>query len=60
MLVCIIWSVIGVGVIALALFSAVSNSREKERNIDDDISSIKERLFKIEEKLNANCDDDYY
>jgi len=56
--VCAIWSAVGIVVIALALFSAVSNSMAKERNIDDDIISIKRRLFKIESKLDVDCDDD--
>lgn len=58
MLVCGIWSVIGVGVIALALYGVIYKSAEEKLSNDDDIMSIKKRLFKIEEKLNTDCDDD--
>ncbi|MEI6003859.1 hypothetical protein [Klebsiella quasipneumoniae] len=58
MLVCGIWSVIGVGVIALALLTALSNSITEAKNKDDDIISLKRRLFKIESMLDVDCDDD--
>ncbi|HAO0315646.1 TPA: hypothetical protein IGZ71_004913 [Escherichia coli] len=48
---CVIWSVIGVGVIALALYGVIYKSAEEKLSNDDDIMSIKKRLFKIEEKL---------
>lgn len=41
MLVCGIWSVIGVGVIALALYGVIYKSAEEKLSNDDDIMSIK-------------------
>lgn len=54
-----IWSVIGLGIIILALWAAISKSTEAKINKDDDIRSIKKRLFKIEERLKLDSDDDY-
>lgn len=54
-----IWSIIGLGIIMLALWAAISKSTEAKINKDDDIRSIKKRLFKIEEKLKLDSDDDY-
>ncbi|RJO66256.1 hypothetical protein, partial [Salmonella enterica] len=56
-LVCVIWSVIGVGIIVLSLFTAISNAITEAKNKDDDIISLKRRLFKIESKLDVDCDD---
>ncbi|EJH0189470.1 hypothetical protein NCD90_004673 [Salmonella enterica subsp. enterica serovar Schwarzengrund] len=56
-LVCVIWSVIGVGIIVLSLFTAISNAITEAKNKDDDIISLKRRLFKIELKLDVDCDD---
>ncbi|EBR5223154.1 MAG: hypothetical protein E7L23_28180 [Klebsiella grimontii] len=55
--VCAIWSVIGVGVIFLAIWGAICKSAEAKMSNDDDIMSIKKRLFKIEEKLDVDSDD---
>lgn len=41
-LVCVIWSVIGVGIIVLSLFTAISNAITEAKNKDDDIISLKE------------------
>ena len=54
-----IWSVIGLGIIILALWAAISKSTEAKINKDDDIRSMKKRLFKIEERLKLDSDDDY-
>ena len=54
-----IWSVIGLGIIILALWAAISKSPEAKINKDDDIRSMKKRLFKIEERLKLDSDDDY-
>ncbi|EKN4176604.1 TPA: hypothetical protein ACPZPF_004369 [Yersinia enterocolitica] len=54
-----IWSIIGLGIIILALWAAISKSTEAKINKDDDIRSIKKRLFKIEERLKLDSDDDY-
>ena len=54
-----IWSIIGLGIIMLALWAAISKSTEAKINRDDDIISIKKRLFKIEERLKLDSDDDY-
>ena len=54
-----IWSIIGLGIIMLALWAAISKSTEAKINRDDDIRSIKKRLFKIEERLKLDSDDDY-
>ncbi|ENE6486020.1 hypothetical protein ABNQ71_004488 [Salmonella enterica] len=54
-----IWSIIGLGIIMLALWAAISKSTEAKINKDDDIRSMKKRLFKIEEKLKLDSDDDY-
>ncbi|EML5944537.1 hypothetical protein ACT0ZX_004778 [Yersinia enterocolitica] len=54
-----IWSIIGLGIIMLALWAAISKSTEAKINKDDDIRSIKKRLFKIEERLKLDSDDDY-
>ncbi|EJT0728440.1 hypothetical protein OZ456_004607, partial [Salmonella enterica subsp. enterica serovar Schwarzengrund] len=54
-LVCVIWSVIGVGIIVLSLFTAISNAITEAKNKDDDIISLKRRLFKIESKLDVDC-----
>ncbi|EPB1682516.1 hypothetical protein [Klebsiella pneumoniae] len=54
-----IWSVIGLGIIMLALWAAISKSTEAKINKDDDIRSMKKRLFKIEERLKLDSDDDY-
>ncbi|EBI1475251.1 MULTISPECIES: hypothetical protein [Enterobacteriaceae] len=56
-LVCVIWSVIGIGIIFLSLFTAISNSITEAKNKDDDIISLKRRLFKIESKLDVDRDD---
>ena len=56
-LVCVIWSVIGIGIIVLSLFTAISNAITEAKNKTDDIISIKRRLFKIESKLDVDCDD---
>lgn len=56
-LVCVIWSVIGVGIIVLSLFTAISKAITEAKNKDDDIISLKRRLFKIESKLDVDCDD---
>ncbi|EBS0586929.1 hypothetical protein EXB68_07285 [Salmonella enterica subsp. enterica serovar Virchow] len=56
-LVCVIWSVIGIGIIVLSLFTAISNAITEAKNKDDDIISLKRRLFKIESKLDVDCDD---
>ncbi|EMX3688776.1 TPA: hypothetical protein ACS5MP_003000 [Salmonella enterica subsp. enterica] len=56
-LICVIWSVIGVGIIVLSLFTAISNAITEAKNKDDDIISLKRRLFKIESKLDVDCDD---
>ncbi|EHK0669066.1 TPA: hypothetical protein ACPE3H_002993 [Escherichia coli] len=56
-LVCVIWSVIGIGIIVLSLFTAISNSITEAKNKDDDIISLKRRLFKIESKLDVDRDD---
>ncbi|EMR2277787.1 MULTISPECIES: hypothetical protein [Enterobacterales] len=56
-LVCVIWSVIGIGIIVLSLFTAISNAITEAKNKNDDIISIKRRLFKIESKLDVDCDD---
>ncbi|EBF6636242.1 hypothetical protein SD351_003142 [Salmonella enterica] len=56
-LVCVIWSVIGIGIIVLSLFTAISNVITEAKNKDDDIISLKRRLFKIESKLDVDCDD---
>ncbi|HEA4510046.1 hypothetical protein U9733_05370 [Escherichia coli] len=60
-LACVIWSVIGVGIIVLSLFTAISNAITEAiteaKNKDDDIISLKRRLFKIESKLDVDCDD---
>ena len=56
-LVCVIWSVIGSGIIVLSLFTAISNAITEAKNKNDDIISIKRRLFKIESKLDVDCDD---
>ncbi|WP_217168385.1 hypothetical protein [Klebsiella pneumoniae] len=56
-LVCVIWSVIGIGIIVLSLFTAISNAITEAKNKDDDIISLKRRLFKIESKLEVDCDD---
>lgn len=56
-LVCVIWSVIGIGIIVLSLFTAISNSITEAKNKDDDIISLKRRLFKIESKLDIDRDD---
>lgn len=53
-----IWSIIGLGIIMLALWAAISKSTEAKINKDDDIRSIKKRLFKIEERLKLDSDDD--
>lgn len=55
-LVCVIWSVIGIGIIVLSLFTAISNAITEAKNKDDDIISLKRRLFKIESKLDVDCD----
>ena len=54
-----IWSIIGLGIIMLALWAAISKSTEAKINKDDDIRSMKKRLFKIEERLKLDSDDDY-
>ena len=54
-----IWSIIGLGIIMLALWAAISKSTEAKINRDDDIISIKKRLFKIEDRLKLDSDDDY-
>lgn len=54
-----IWSVIGLGIIILALWAAISKSTEAKINKDDDIRTMKKRLFKIEERLKLDSDDDY-
>ena len=54
-----IWSIIGLGIIILALWAAISKSTEAKINKDDDIRSMKKRLFKIEERLKLDSDDDY-
>ncbi|MDG0530618.1 hypothetical protein [Klebsiella pneumoniae] len=56
-LVCVIWSMIGIGIIVLSLFTAISNAITEAKNKDDDIISLKRRLFKIESKLDVDCDD---
>ncbi|MDU5007538.1 MAG: hypothetical protein E6269_03870 [Clostridiales bacterium] len=56
-LVCVIWSVIGIGIIVLSLFTAISNAITEAKIKNDDIISIKRRLFKIESKLDVDCDD---
>ncbi|EOU8462969.1 MULTISPECIES: hypothetical protein [Enterobacteriaceae] len=56
-LVCVIWSVIGIDIIVLSLFTAISNAITEAKNKDDDIISLKRRLFKIESKLDVDCDD---
>ena len=56
-LVCVIWSVIGIGIIVLSLFTAISNAITEAKNKNDDIISVKRRLFKIESKLDVDCDD---
>lgn len=54
-----IWSIIGLGIIMLALWAVISKSTEAKINKDDDIRSMKKRLFKIEERLKLDSDDDY-
>ena len=56
-LVGVIWSVIGIDIIVLSLFTAISNAITEAKNKDDDIISLKRRLFKIESKLDVDCDD---
>jgi hypothetical protein len=56
--VCIIWLVIGFSLIALALLAAASKAITEAKDKDDDIISIKRRLYKIESKLDVNFDDD--
>ena len=54
-----IWSVIGLGIIILALWAAISKSTEKKINRDNNIKKKKKRLFKIEDRLKLDSDDDY-
>lgn len=62
MLVCSIWSLIGVGIIILAIWGVVSNAYEKKINKKEEMKSIKNRLEKIEDKLEIIPDDndEYY
>lgn len=56
--VCVIWSAIGIGLIAFALFAALSNAITESRDKDENIYSIKRRLNKIESALDID-DEDY-
>lgn len=56
--VCAIWSVIGLGVIFGAVWALASNSSETEIRRDDEISEIKNRLYEIQLKINADKDED--
>lgn len=56
--VCAIWSVIGLGVIFGAVWALASNSSETETRRDDEISEIKNRLYEIQLKINADKDED--
>ncbi|ECH6427155.1 hypothetical protein FP141_06300 [Salmonella enterica] len=64
MLVCSIWSLIGVGIIILAIWGVVSNAYEKKINKKEEMKSIKNRLEKIEGKLEIilipDDNDEYY
>ncbi|EAP0944503.1 hypothetical protein B7802_15665 [Salmonella enterica] len=62
MVVCAIWSLIGVGIIILAIWGVISNSCENKRNKKEEMKSIKNRLEKIEDKLDIIPDDnsEYY
>lgn len=62
MVVCSIWSLIGVGIIILAIWGVVSNAYEKKINKKEEMKSIKNRLEKIEDKLEIIPDDndEYY
>lgn len=56
--VCAIWSVIGVGVIFATVWALASKSSEAEIRRDDEISEIKNRLYEIQLKINADKDED--
>ncbi|EAA2593683.1 hypothetical protein DNM18_09795 [Salmonella enterica subsp. enterica] len=64
MVVCSIWSLIGVGIIILAIWGVVSNAYEKKINKKEEMKSIKNRLEKIEDKLEIilipDDNDEYY
>lgn len=62
MVVCSIWSLIGVGIIILAIWGVVSNAYEKKINKKEEMKIIKNRLENIEGKLEIIPDDndEYY
>lgn len=55
---CVIWSVIGLGVIFGTVWTLASKSSEAETRRDDEISEIKNRLYEIQLKINADKNED--